>query len=114
MAITRFNQSAVIDWEFNTEGFQYRKLKDLPENVTFRLRGCFVTPDQGYGPGAVLITDHEFINIPQRYVQTLADIREDPEAVAEIKAGKAGFHYTTFKSRNNGGTGYNVVFDEIK
>lgn len=114
MAITRFNQSAVIDWEFNTEGFQYRKLKDLPENVTFRLRGCFVTPDQGYGPGAVLITDQEFINIPQRYVQTLSDIREDPEAVAEIKAGKAGFHYTTFKSRNNGGTGYNVVFDEIK
>lgn len=113
MAITKFNHGNVIDWGINTEGFPFKKLKDLPEGTTFRLRGCFVSPDNGYGPGAVLITDTENINIPQRYVDTINDIRNDPEAVQEIKDGKAGFHYVTFKSRNNGGTGYNVIFDEI-
>ena len=112
MAITKHNFNG-INWGFNTDNLPYKKLQELEENRTYILRGCFVTPDHGFGEGAVLITDDALVNVPARYVQTILDIRSDKEDVKDIKAGKVGFHYEMFKSKY-GRDGYGIVFDEIK
>ena len=112
MAITKHNFNG-INWGFDTEGLPYKKLQELEAYRTYTLRGCFVTPDHGYGEGAVLITDDALVNVPARYVQTILDIRSDKEDVKDIKAGKVGFHYEMFKSKY-GRDGYGIVFDEIK
>ena len=111
MALKKFNQN-VINWEIDTKDFPYRKLQELEEGKSYSLRGCFISPDNGYGEGAVLISDDALINIPQRYVQMVQMIRDDSEAVEQIKAGHAGFHYTTFQPKNHKNKGYNIILED--
>lgn len=111
--LKKFNRN-VINWEINTESFPYIKLKDLEEGKDYPLRGCFTSPDNGYGEGAVLITDSAMINIPQRYVSLVNEIREDPEAVEQIKAGKAAFHYVSFQPKDHKNKGYRIVLVDVE
>lgn len=113
MKIQQFNHTG-INWGVETDDFPYKKLADLRKEKTYPLLGCFVTPDNGYGAGAVLITSDALINIPQRYVETIMQIRNDPECVEEIKSGKVGFHYVTFRNPKYKNEGYSLVFDELK
>lgn len=111
MAITKYNFNG-INWGIESDRLPFVKLADLEEGQVYTLRGCYVTPDRGYGEGAVLITDEANVNVPGRYVQTILDIRSDKEDVKDIKAGKVGFHYEMFKSKY-GRDGYGIVFDEL-
>lgn len=113
MSLTRYNRTG-INWGIETEGFPYVKLSDLKEGETYVLRGCFVTPDNGYGAGAVLITDDKLVNIPQRYVELVNTIRSTKEDVKDIMEGKVGFHYETFVNPKYKNAGYTIVFDDIQ
>lgn len=113
MGISNFNKGSKIDWGFETEGLEFKKLADLKADKVYTLKGCFITPDNGYGLGAVLIIEDALVNIPQRYVDTVKDIMSDEETVADIKAGKCGFKYTTFISEKHKRTGYSVEFVEL-
>lgn len=112
MGIEKFNKTNVT-WNVNTEGFQYKKLADLTENTQYPLCGMFVSGDHGYGEGAVLITNREYVNIPERYVDTVKAMISDPETVADIQAGKCAFSYKTFTSKQYHRTGYEVIFHTI-
>ena len=112
MSFKKFNHTG-INWGINTDHFPYKKLSELEAGKTYPLLGCFVTPDNGYGEGAVLITTDALVNVPQRYVETVMNIRADREAVDEIKAGKVGFHFETFKNPKYKNVGYSIVFDDI-
>lgn len=107
MAITKHN-SSVINWGIETEGMPFKKLSELEEGKVYTLRGCFATPDNGYGPGAVLITDDALINVPQRYVDLVQTIRNDPDDIEQIKEGKAGFRYSVFQSQKYKNKGYGI------
>ena len=103
-----------IEWGVNTEGFEYRKPSEMPQNKTILLRGCFITPDRGYGKGAVLITDKDLLSIPERYVGMVSDFLNDEETISAIKAGKVGFIITEFVSETHKRKGYRVDFIDIE
>lgn len=111
MSLKKYNKTG-INWGIETDGFAYVKLAELEEGKIYPLRGMFVTPDNGFGEGAVLITDSCMVNIPQRYVQMINEIRASKEDVEEIIAGKCGFHYETFTSKY-GTPGYTIAFDDL-
>ena len=113
MAIARHNFNG-INWGIETEGLPYKKLSDLEVGKVYPLFGCFVTPDHGYGEGAVLITEGALVNIPGRYVETVLAIRSSKEDVQDIKDGKCGFHYEKFMHPKYKRESYSLAFDELK
>lgn len=111
MSLQKFNAIRKINWNVNTDGWNYIKLKELEENKDYPLKGMFISGDNGYGEGAVLISDGMLVNIPQKYVQTLKDIMSDQESIDEINAGGSSFRYHTYISKKYGRPAYEVVFN---
>lgn len=112
MKITSLNHVG-IDWGINTKEMEFRKCKELPLNTTLMLRGVFITPDNGYGRGAVAILDETLVNLPSRYVDTVDTILNDPEMIEEIKSGKVGIIVSEFMSKKYKKIGYDVTFVEV-
>lgn len=110
MGISNYNPTKNITWNINTDGFKYIKLSELEPDTAYDLYGMFVTSDHGYGEGAVLIMNDCLVNIPERYVNTIKAMINDPEVVQLIKAGKTAFAYHEFTSKKYHRTGYAVEF----
>lgn len=87
-----------VNWGVETKDWEFKKLRELEEGKQYKLLGCFVSPDHGYGEGAVFISDGFLVNIPARYISLVTDIQSDHEAIEEIKSGKGAFKYHKFKS----------------
>lgn len=103
-----------VDWEVNTDGWEYKKASECSLETNIPIHGCFITADKGYGLGAVVIADGYLINLPNRYVDTIHDILVDEESIADIKSGNFGIKITTFTSKQYKRTGYSVEFVKIK
>lgn len=84
-----------VNWDVNTEGAEYVKAAELKEGEVFTLHGAYLTKDNGYGLGSVLITDIDgvitCVNAPQATVDIVKEILEDTEIQESIKAGHEGF-----------------------
>lgn len=114
MGITKFNRNrTTIDWGIDTKDFKYVKLGELVPDEVLPLFGMFISKDNGYGEGAVLISKDILVNIPERYVDDVKAIMSDPETVADIKSGKCGFKYSEFVSKKHHRTGYAVEFVDL-
>lgn len=113
MSISKFNSNQSIDWGVNTEGMKFQSLDTLKVDQPYKVLGMFITPDNGYGQGAALITEYGLINLPQRYVDTVKEILNDPDTVEQIKEGKAGFFYNTFISKKYKRESYDVRFIDL-
>ena len=113
MGIAKFNRNRSVTWDIDTEGFEYCKLSALKPDVVYPLYGMFISKDNGYGEGAVLISKSFFVNIPERYVDDIRAIMADSETVADINAGKCGFKYSEFTSKKHHRTGYAVEFVDL-
>ena len=112
MGISKFNKGNKINWGIDTKSLPFKKTSEVELNKTYDLKGCFITPDRGFGCGAVLITDDFLLNIPGRYIDNINNIMSDPETVEDIKAGKCGFIVTSFISEKFKRTGYSIKFVE--
>lgn len=113
MSLSKFNKSFnKVEWGIDTKSLPFKKCSELEIGKEYPLRGCFVTPDRGYGLGAVLITDGYLVNIPNRHVDDIKSICEDAEAVEQIKSGHAGFVVGTFESKQFHRTGYSIEFTD--
>lgn len=99
MGLSKFNKAVNYKWNIKTEGFEYKKCSEMPIDTELPLKGCFITADNGYGKGAVFITDKEYVNIPQRYVDTVIEILKDNESITQIESGHAAFKITTFTNK---------------
>ena len=113
MAFSKLNKVRRIDWGIKTEGMEFKKCADMTLDTVLPIKGCFITPDNGYGEGAVIIMDGYLLNIPNRYVSQIKAVVEDENIISQIKAGKAGIKITTFESSKFKKTGYNVEFIDI-
>lgn len=102
-----------VDWSIDTQDFKFFKLKDLDASKTYIVRGCFITPDAGYGVGAVIILDDKLVNLPARYVELVKKILSNPEMIAAIKSGKCGMKVSSFTSKY-GRVGYSIDLFDIK
>lgn len=101
MGLSKLNRTAAHKWTINTEGFTYKKASEMPLDTVIPLAGCFISRDNGYGNGAVLITTEEFVNVPQRYVEQIEEILKNPEYIQQIEQGGAAFKVTTYKNKQN-------------
>ena len=110
MGISKFNKGNKIDWGVDTKSLPFKKTLEVELGKTYDLKGCFITPDKGFGKGAVLISDDFLLNIPGRYIDNINNIMSDPETVEDIKAGKCGFIVTSFISEKFKRTGYSIEF----
>ena len=110
MGISKFNKGNKIDWGIDTKSMPFKKTSEVELDKTYDLKGCFITPDKGFGKGAVLISDGFLLNIPARYVDDINNIVADAETVKDIKAGKCGFIVTSFISEKFKRTGYSIEF----
>ena len=110
MGISKFNKGSKIDWGIDTKSMPFKKTSEVELNKTYDLKGCFITPDKGFGKGVVLISDGFLLNIPTRYADEINGIVSDSEAVEDIKAGKCGFIVTSFISKKFKCTGYSIEF----
>ena len=110
MGISKFNRGNKIEWGNDTKSLPFKKTSEIELNKTYDLKGCFITPDKGFGKGAVLISDGFLLNIPARYVDDINNIVADAETVEDIKAGKCGFIVTSFISEKFKRTGYSIEF----
>lgn len=110
MAITKFNKAAGVDWNFKTEGFEFKKASEMELNKIYPIHGVFTTPDKGYGVGGVVILDDCLLNAPASDVDTIKAILIDEETVAEIKEGKCGVKVYTYQSKKFKRTGYGLEF----
>ena len=110
MGISKFNNGNKIDQEIDKKSLPFKKTSEVELNKTYDLKGCFITPDKGFGKGAVLISDGFLLNIPAKYVDDINNIVADAETVEDIKAGKCGFIVTSFISEKFKRTGYSIEF----
>ena len=112
MGISKFNKGNKIDWGIDTKSMPFKKTSEVELNKIHDLKGCFITPDRGFGEGAVLISDGFLLNIPARYLDNIKHILSYTETVEEIKSGKCGFVVTSFISKKFKRTGYSIEFVE--
>lgn len=94
MGISSLNREGGKLFTVDNSEFSYIHIKDLVEGKAYPLFGCFVSKDNGFGEGAVLITAEYNVNVPSRYVQEIREICSRPDWVKQINDGKAAFKYT--------------------
>lgn len=102
-----------VDWGIDTKDFPFVKCSDQKQDKKIAIKGFFITPDSGYGEGAIVILKEELLSIPQRYVQQIKDMLNDEEVVEAVKNGQCGIIITEFESKKFKKTGYDVEFVEM-
>lgn len=97
-------------WDVDTKDFSFLKCSELELNKEIGIFGLFITPDTGYGRGAVAIADTYLINLPQRYVSTVETILGEKDMIQAIKDGHVSIMIDTFLSKKYKKIGYDVIF----
>lgn len=116
----KFNKKKSPTWNYNTSDFDYVKTSDVYAKIgdmPFNIHGVFITPDNGYGEGAVLIADKCFVNAPKNFVPTVKEILNDDNAVKEINEHGARVFIEQYYSKKYKRDGYSIVFfedDDVK
>ena len=110
---SKYRRNMSIDWGIVTTEFPFVKCSDMPLEEKIPIYGFFITPDSGYGEGAIVILEKELLSLPQRYVQEIKDYMDDPEVVEFTKAHKAAIIITTFVSNKYKKQGFDVEFTEL-
>ena len=113
MKITDLNYKGGIDWGIDTKNMDFTKCGEMQQETPLKLHGVFITPDNGYGRGAVAILDDTLMNMPQRYVEVVETILADNEMVQEIKDGNVAIEISEFFSKKYKKVGYDIIFVEV-
>ena len=110
---SKYRRNMSIDWGIDTTDFPFVKCSEMPLDEKIPIFGFFITPDSGYGEGAILILEHELLSLPQRYVEDIKKFMDDSEVVKTVKDQKAGIIITTFESKKYKKQGFDVEFTEL-
>ena len=110
---SKYHRNLSIDWGVDTSNMPFVKCSDQPLEEKIPIYGFFITPDSGYGEGAIVILDHELLSLPQRYVDDIKQFMDDPDVVEVVKDHKACIIITTFESKKYKKQGFDVEFTEL-
>lgn len=114
MGIAKHNKKTLSqEWGIDTTNFEYKKSAELEMEKVYTMRGLFISKDNGYGEGLVIILDDCFVNASQSYIEEAKDILADEEAVEQIKNGKAGVKFHKFYAKKYKKDGYGLQFIEL-
>ena len=109
---TKYSHKKGYDWGIDTSAFPFVKCSDMPLDEKLPIFGFFITPDSGYGEGAIVILEDKLLSIPQRYVEDIKAFLNDESVLSVTKRGKAAIIITEFESKKFKKTGYDVEFVE--
>lgn len=86
----------------NTEGFEYRNLKDLYKedpDAIWPIQGIYINRKSEYGPAPVAICEGFFANLPAHLLEECEGYLTNEEDIADIKAGTVGFSIYTYEKQ---------------
>lgn len=109
---SKYRRNMSIDWGVDTSSYPFVKCSDVELETKIPIFGMFITPDSGYGEGAIVILEDELLSLPQRYVGQIKDMMDDEDVVRAIKDNQAAIIVTTFESKKFKKTGYDVEFTD--
>ena len=109
---SKYRRNVSIDWGVDTSQYPFVKCSDMELDTKIPVYGIFITPDSGYGEGAIVILEYSLLSLPQRYVGQIKDMMDDPEVVQAIKDNQTAIIVTTFESKKFKKTGYDVEFTD--
>lgn len=110
---SKYRRNMSIDWGVDTSDYPFVKCSEVDLEKKIPIYGMFITPDSGYGEGAIVILEDSLLSLPQRYVNQIKDMMDDNDVVEAIKNSKAAIIVTTFESKKFKKTGYDVEFTEL-
>lgn len=106
-----------VHWDVDSKELKFIGMKDAVQQFgfdhVFRIDGVYVNGKSKFGEAPVIMCGEEGIalNAPKSEVDTVREIMHDSEAVAAIKAGKAGF--CIYKYTNNYGKQLGIEYRDI-
>ena len=110
---SKYRRNMSIDWGVDTSDYEFVKCSEMELETKIPIFGMFITPDSGYGEGAIVILESSLLSLPQRYVSQIKEMMDDADVVEAIKSKKAAIVVTTFESKKFKKTGYDVEFTEL-
>ena len=112
---TRHNKKGV-DWEVNTEGFEYKTREELYKKkaeAVYQVRGFYINTKGRFGEHPVMISDKFFIDLPDYMTDEIKETLKSEEDIDEIKKGTVGAKIVEFTDKNFGRTCYGIEWVEI-
>ena len=104
MNFTQFNKNTFekIEWGVDTNGFVFKKIKDIYEvtNVV-QVFGFFFVKSENYGLQPVAILKDCLLNLPTHKRDIISEMLKNPDAVNAIKNGECSLTFRQYKSKYN-------------
>ena len=104
MKFTKFNKNTFekIEWGVDTNGFVFKKIKDIyEENNVAQVFGFFFVKSENYGLQPVAILKDCLLNLPTHKRDIISEMLKNPDAVNAIKNGECSLTFRQYKSKYN-------------
>ena len=104
MNFTQFNKNTFekIEWGVDTNGFVFKKIKDIyEEKNVVQVFGFFFVKSENYGLQPVAILKDCLLNLPTHKRDIISEMLKNPDAVNAIKNGECGLKFRQYKSKYN-------------
>ena len=117
MSITRFNTN-VVNFTFEPkENFTYKTLEELykenGKSKIYVVKGLFISNKSRYGESAICVNENHFTNLPNHLINTVKEIRQDTQLVADINNNKVGFTIYEYVQEQYNKTCYSVNWVDL-
>lgn len=91
-------------WNINTQGFEYKKIKDLVtadgEDITYKVFGAMLHKGGKYGDSAAVILESCYVSLPTHMAGEVSEILDSTEDCEAIRAGKVGIEFYSYESKS--------------
>ena len=104
MNFTQFNKNTFekIEWGVDTNGFVFKKIKDIYEETNIvQVFGFFFVKSENYGLQPVAILKDCLLNLPTHKRDIISEMLKKPDAVNAIKNGECSLTFRQYKSKYN-------------
>lgn len=106
------NQFEKIEWSKKTEGFSFKKIKDLFDDGITRVQvfGFFFTKSENYGLQPNAILNDCILNLPTHQKDTISEMLKNKDCVKAIDNGECTISFREYHSKYNK-TCYDISFE---
>ena len=104
MNFTQFNKNTFekIEWGVDTNGFVFKKIKDIYEDKNVvQVFGFFFVKSENYGLQPVAILKDCLLNLPTHKRDIISEMLKNPDTVNAIKNGECSLTFRQYKSKYN-------------
>ena len=104
MDFTQFNKNTFekIEWGVDTNGFVFKKIKDIYEETNvIQVFGFFFVKSENYGLQPVAILKDCLLNLPTHKRDIISKMLKNPDAVNAIKNGECSLKLREYRSKYN-------------